>query len=623
VYERFYERGNRVNRYTKWFAVAGVLALVATACRADGGDGGPGGQDLQRGGTMLLAMQSDVEDAFDPQKEYYQVSWGIYRCCLLRTLLSYAGAPTEEGGNDLVPDLAADLPEVSEDGLTWTFTIKDGVMFGPPYADQEIVAGDFINAMEREGNPDVGAGYPFYYSIIEGFDEYSAGDADTISGMTAVDDKTLEVKLTGPFADLGYRLAMDAAAPIPDGADEGHEEDYGRFLVPSGPYMFEGSDQLEPGGDTPVSGYQPGESIVLVRNPSWDPDTDEIREAYIDRFEIAIGGTSEDIFNRIDANELDLHLDGVPPAQLVRTFQQNPDREDQVHTNFADGTRYLAMNLAAPPFDDIHVRKAANLILDKDGMRRIRGGPIVGDIAGHIIPPSLLGGQLADYDPYASPNSQGDLEAAKAEMMQSAYDTDQDGICDAPECEGVIGVQDEAFPYSDQNALLLDNFSSIGIELDIKSGERSNFMYARCQDPGAEWAICLGPGWGKDYSDATTFGEPLFGSSAIGPDSCCNYSLVGASSDLLKEHGYEVTEVPSVDEKFAECDQMPVGDERITCWVEFDTELMENVVPWVPYLFDQDTFLTSDRLLNYSYDQFSGQPALEDMALAGGGTAEE
>ncbi len=605
----------------RMLAVVGAFALTAAACGGGGGDGGPGGDqpELQRGGTMRLAMLSDVEDAYDPQKEYYQVSWGIFRCCMLRTLLSYAGVPTDEGGNDLVPDLAADLPEVSEDGLTWTFRLKDGIKFGPPFADQEIVADDFINAMERTADPDVGAGYSFYYSIIEGFDEFSEGEADTISGMTAVDDKTLEINLTGPFADLGFRMAMPAAAPIPEGAAEGHEEDYGRFLVPSGPYMFEGSDELDPDGGEPVSGYVPGESVTLVRNPSWDPATDEIREAYIDRFEIAIGGTEEDIFNKIDAGELDLHLDGVPPAQLIQAFQQNPEREDQVASNSADGTRYIAFNLAAPPFDDIHVRKALNFVLDKDGMRRIRGGEIVGELAGHIIPPSLLEGQLADYDPYPSENGQGDVEAAKEEMAQSKYDTDQDGVCDAPECSGIIAIQDEAFPYSDQNALIQDNFSQIGIELDIKSGERSNFMYARCQDPGADWAICLGPGWGKDYSDPTTFGEPLFGAAAIGPDSCCNYSLVGASPDLLQEFGYDVTDVPSVDDQIKECDETPVGPERTTCWVELDQELMENVVAWIPYLFDNDVFVWSDRLLNYNYDQFSGQPALDHMALAGGG----
>jgi len=563
-------------------------------------------------------MSSDVEDAYDPQKEYYQVSWGLYRCCLLRTLVSYPGVSEEEGGNDLVPDLAEDLPEVSDDGLTYTFRIKEGVPFGPPYEDQEITAQSFINAMERTADPKVGAGYSFYYSVIEGFDEYSDGEADSISGMRAVDEKTLEITLTRPAEDFAFRMALHAAAPIPDGAAEGREEDYGRFLVASGPYMIEGSDQAEPGGDEPFSGYEPGRSLVLVRNPSWDPATDEIREAYIDRFEITVGTSSEDMFNQIDRGEIDLHLDGVPPPQLLRKFQQDEERRDQVHVGSADGTRYLAFNIAAPPFDDIHVRKAANYVLDKDGMRRIRGGEVVGEIAGHIIPSTLLGDRLADYDPYATPNGQGDIEAAKNEMRQSKYDTDGDGICDAEECKGVIGVQDEAFPYSDQNALLLDNFGSIGIELDIKSGERSNFMYARCQDPGADWAICLGPGWGKDYPDATTFGEALFGSVAIGPESCCNYSLVGAPSDLLEEHGYDVTQVPGVDEKITECDEMPLGDERFQCWAELDQELMENVVPWIPYLFDNDVFVHSDRVLNYRYDQFAGQPALEHMALAGG-----
>ncbi|HYH27257.1 MAG TPA: ABC transporter substrate-binding protein, partial [Actinomycetota bacterium] len=164
-----------MKRYLRLLALSGVLALVAAACGGDeGGGGGGGDQDLQRGGTMQIAMESDVDDAFDPQKEYYQVSWGLFRCCLLRTLVSYEGVPGEDGGNELVPDLS-ELPEVSEDQTTWTFRLKEGIKFGPPYADQEIVADDFINAMEREANPAVSAGYSFYYSIIEGFDSYGCG----------------------------------------------------------------------------------------------------------------------------------------------------------------------------------------------------------------------------------------------------------------------------------------------------------------------------------------------------------------------------------------------------------------------------------------------------------------
>ena len=94
--------------------------------------------------------------------------------------------PVEEGGGELLPDLAADLPTVSDDGLTYTFTIKPGIMYAPPLQDVEITAQDFIRAIQREADPKASSGgYPFYYSIIEGFDDYGAGKADTISGMSA------------------------------------------------------------------------------------------------------------------------------------------------------------------------------------------------------------------------------------------------------------------------------------------------------------------------------------------------------------------------------------------------------------------------------------------------------
>lgn len=615
-----------MRKHLKLMALVAALALAATAC--GGGGGGGGGedeeeQDLQRGGTLQLNLLSDVVSAFDPQKEYYSVTWEFYRCCLLRTLLSYNGKSTEEGGTETVPDLATDLPQISDDGLTWTFTIREGVNYAPPFEDTQIVAQDFIRAMERTADPDASAGgYGFYYSVIEGFDDFGAGDADSISGMTAVDDRTLEITLTRPTGDFGYRMAMPTTAPIPEGAADGHTRDYGRFLVASGPYMFEGSDQLDfdapPRQQEPVSGYQPGQSISMVRNPSWSEDVDDIRPAYVDAIEITIGGTEEDNANKVDAGELDMQFDGVAPPEQVRKYSTDPQLEDQLFVNPSDAVRYLTMNLAMPPFDDIHVRKAVNLALDKDAMRRIRGGPTQGELAGHIMVNSLQNNQLADYDPYATPNGQGDIEAAMAEMAQSEYDTDGDGVCDAPECSNIPTNTDEADPYPDQAALIQDNLEPLGMTLDIQQFERGT-MYDRVNDPNTQTAFGLAPGWGKDYLDGSTFGEPLFGSASIGPDACCNYSLVGASDDQLADFGYDVTGLPSVDDKVAECDETEPGDERFTCWAELDQELMENVVPWVPYLFDNYVRTVSERVQNYTFDQFAGLPGLDHIALAGGG----
>ena len=80
---------------------------------------------------------------------------------------------------------------------------------------------------------------------------------------------------------------------------DGHDKDYGRFLVASGPYMFKGSEALDfsvPAKEQePVAGYVPGRSIELVRNPSWSADTDELRLAYPDEIVTEIGGDNDDL----------------------------------------------------------------------------------------------------------------------------------------------------------------------------------------------------------------------------------------------------------------------------------------------------------------------------------------
>ncbi len=103
--------------------------------------------ELRRGGTLRVGLvdwarheleyaspDGEASYALDPQGEYYSTALEIFRCCLLRTLLSYNGKPTAEGGAELRPDLAAELPTVSADGLTWTFRLKPGLV-SPPFED--------------------------------------------------------------------------------------------------------------------------------------------------------------------------------------------------------------------------------------------------------------------------------------------------------------------------------------------------------------------------------------------------------------------------------------------------------------------------------------------------------
>ena len=115
--------------------------------------------------------------------------------------------------------------------------------------------------------------------------------------------------MTEPTGDLGWRFAMMATTPIPPngdaplGAAEGHTKDYGRYLVSTGPYMFEGSENMDfsvpADKQEPVAGYTPGRSLVMVRNPSWSAETDDLRPAYADEITIEIGGAVPDLYNKL------------------------------------------------------------------------------------------------------------------------------------------------------------------------------------------------------------------------------------------------------------------------------------------------------------------------------------
>jgi hypothetical protein len=91
---------------------------------------------------------------------------------------------------------------------------------------------------------------------------------------------------------------------------------------------------------------------------------------------------------------------------------------------------------------------------------------------------------------------------------------------------------------------------------------------------------------------------------------------VGATPEQLDEWGYEVSEVPSVEEKLAECAAQTETDARFQCWADVDRILMEEVVPWVPYLFDTNVDIISERIVNYSFDQFAGLAAFDQFAIA-------
>jgi peptide/nickel transport system substrate-binding protein len=574
----------------------------------------------QPGGTYRVDVETafDFSADFDPTAEYTAVGWSFYNL-MIRRLMAYRGT-VGEAGNEAVPDLAVDLPEVSEDGLTYTFILKDGIRFGPPVS-REITSQDIKFAFDRLANPDIGSfGYPLYYDMIEGFKEVQEGKADSVSGITTPDDKTIVFQLTKPTGDFIYRLAMAATSPIPEEVASCFKEagDYGRYVIASGPYMIEGSDQLDiTSCDTmkPISGYDPEAHLLLVRNPDYDSATDslELREALPDRFEFRINSNNEDCFNKTREGLIEDNICSET-GKIIKEYTEDEDLQDNLKANPDDGIWYLSMNLSQPPFDDVHVRKAVNLVMDKTAMRAAWGGPVVGEIATHVLPPWLGPPELEGYDPYPTPDFAGDLEAAKAEMAQSNYDTDQDGLCDAPECKGVLNIMGSTARDKGLVPIMEDGLAKIGIELKTRLlANPYEFIFT----PKEKVPFTGTAGWGKDYADAFTYFLYLFDGRTITPDFSYNEPLVGLTAEQAQEIGIEYPEggVPSVDADIDACIAITDRTERLTCWGELDKKIMEEVVPWVPWLWRNYTNTTSDAVSQWDFDQWVGMQAWVHVAV--------
>ena len=619
-----------MRRHVRILALAGSLALVAAACGGSttGGQSPTQGGALQKGGVLRIGLASDFHEGADPQREYYTIGWEYLKCCLTRLLVAFNLQGPNEKGNDLIPDLATSLPTSTSDGLTWTFHIKPNVHYAPPLQSVTVTAQDFIRALTREALKSTASTYPFYYSVIQGFDDVGNGKAKTISGLTAPDPLTLQVNLTQAAGYFPLLFTLPAASPIPPnpsdpsaqlGIAQGHKQDFAPFLSSTGPYMWKGADTIDyskpADQQSPPVGYQAGKSYILVRNPSWDPSTDPIRKAYVDEIDTSVGGAVDDLQNKIEAGDLDT-MDALPNPKGIRDYATNTTLKPFIHADPTFGTYYINMNMAIPPFDDIHVRKAMNDAVDKAGLLQLAGGSLLGDVATHIIPNSMLPG-LKSYVPYGKADGTPDLTKAKAEMAQSKYDTNKDGKCDANACKNVLMVIDQTDPNPKMAALVQQNIQAIGISVNIKQFQTTT-MYNKCEDATQRVPTCPSEGWYADFADPFAFVTGLFSSASLTP-SCCNDSITGATTQQLQKWGYQnTTSTPNADTQLNQCISV-LGDQRQTCYEGVDKYLMEQVVPWVPYRFANETVITSTRTRNYHMDASSGWISLALVALANGG----
>ncbi|HUY71078.1 MAG TPA: ABC transporter substrate-binding protein [Gaiellaceae bacterium] len=612
-------------------AAAVVMTMGASAHSAKG-------NAVKSGGTLTVgwAPSFGVTDNFDPTGEYLGDAWGVLEL-EVRTLVNYQHLPGA-AGNKIVPDLATSVPTPSNGGKTYTFHLKSNVKFSPPVS-REITSQDVVTAMERLANPNDGGQYGFYYTVIKGWSAYAAATTKSkknptgtcpkckISGITTPNATTVVFNLTQPTGDFLYRMAMPATGPMPAEVTkcfEGQPGKYAQDLIASGPYMLNGIDKVNISSCSTIkpdtSGYDGQTLYDVVRNPNYVQSTDPYRKNYPDEIRFTVDTNEVDVANKIEAGQLDTGTLTLPP-DVLQKYATTPSLKPYFHQDGGDRTWYLTMNTTQPPFDDIHVRRAMNWLMDKAALVQAWGGPTIGSVANHIVPDTLFNNQLSEYAPYKTAGNHGSAAKAMAAMKGSKYDTSNNGMCDAAQCKNILLLADTRIQDPKMVSIIEADGAKIGLTFKVQT---INGAYPALQTVAKNIPIGERPGWGKDYADPYTFFGELFDGRAIIPTGNTNYSLLGitaAQCKALKVTGdcspYNAKTglgVPSVNSQLDKCAAL-LGRARLSCFENLDKYMMANVVPWVPYLNSFVTRITSSNVTKYAYDQFTDTPAYENMAV--------
>ncbi|MFF4487260.1 ABC transporter substrate-binding protein [Streptomyces sp. NPDC001544] len=324
----------------KWVAGAIVVALAATAC--GGGDDNGGGNDSgkgsgKNGGTWRMGITEPV--AIDPYNA--QESEGIL---VADNLFTGLYDPTPDG--HIKPELATSK-KVSADGKTWTFTIKKGTKFTN---GEDVNAESFIRGWNRVAVKSAASDVAYHMAGIQGFDDVQSGKAKTMSGLTAPDPYTLQVKLSKPDYEFDIKTTHPVFSPVPKAAGDAHNKAYNDAPIGNGPFKMQGK-------------WEHNKSITLVRNDDYG-----LTKAHLDKVQIDILNANNGVnleYQGFESGQYDWARMPTPqlPAAKAKYSAQNEWLQYE-----APGMNYLMPVTDNKPLDSVKARQAISYAIDRDAI---------------------------------------------------------------------------------------------------------------------------------------------------------------------------------------------------------------------------------------------------------------
>jgi peptide/nickel transport system substrate-binding protein len=555
-----------------------LLAFGIAACGDDNGG------EAKSGGTLTVLDVAGGVDSLDPGYWYYQADYQELGNTTQRWLYGWKPDETKP-----TPDIAEDLPEASNGDKTVTIKIKDNIKYSPPLQNRTVKTADIKYALERCFLPQVGNGYAnSYYSDIEGVEAFTSGKAKEISGIQTPDDTTLVINSTKPVGVLtfanGGALGMPCTAPVPkdyaEKYDKGKQSTYGQHQVFTGPYMVENN------GKGKVTGWEPSKRLTLVRNPSWDKSTD-FKPAYFDKIvETCCTDISVATKKTLEGSG---YLSGdyaAPPPAVLKSASST--RKDQLSVEPSGGNRYISLNTTVKPLDNVNFRRAISAAIDRTALRQTRGGPTVGTIANHFLPPGIAGFEEAGgtkgpgFDFMSSPTA--NIPLAKEYLKKAGY---KSGKYDGPP---LLTIADNQSPAKQTAEAFQSQVGKIGIKLNLRELPHATANSKFCLVPKANAAICPNLGWGADFFAAQSFIDPLFNGKNIVPSGNVNSAEVND---------------PQLNAKIDKAKQITDPDDNAKAWADLDKEVTDQAY-FIPWLWDNNVGLQSKNMNGVSSKFNSG-----------------
>ncbi|MFG2132110.1 ABC transporter substrate-binding protein [Streptomyces sp. NPDC048751] len=579
-------------------AAAVVAALLTTAACGGGDDDGDGGSKngaagfdaannkvaqasaAKKGGELKFGAAQDA-DSWDTTRGYYGMMWNFARY-YSRQLVTNKTEPGKAGA-ELTPDLATGLAKITDDGKTYTYTLRDGITWedGKPITSKDVKYG-----IERVWAQDVLSGGPTYLKeVLDPKGEYKGPYKDTSKdklGLKAIetpDDKTIIFKLPKANSDFEEMLGLISASPVRQDMDT--KSKYQLKPFSSGPYKFQS--------------YNPGKDLTLVRNEGWKQASDPIRKAYPDKISIKFFTNANDLDQRLISGDLDLDLNqtGMSPQGRTIALKQHKANLDNPVSGYI---RYATFPQSVKPFDNIHCRNAVIYGADHVSLQTARGGPVAGgDIGTNMLPPSVAGAEGQKYDPFElnGANKNGNVAKAKEELK----------ACGKPSgFKTTIAVRNNK-PVEVATAQSLQaSLKKIGVTVDIDQydGSQSSSVIGSPSNVKKKGYGIIIMGWGPDFPSVQGFGLPLWNSKYILESANNNFALIKDKTidGLFDQY------VNTLDDS---------GKAKIA--TEINHKVMEGGY-YLPFVFEKFINWRSSRLANvYTTDGYSGMYDFVNLGL--------